>query len=372
MVFGRSLYVRTEPPDYLAQRLIETEEVIFATRLHSIRILPRVLLWLGSVLLAIIVTFAVPDGAILVSAPLWILVSPAAFCYMFIRLWNWTSEWYIATNARMIHVRVFLFTDDKLQPMSQVTDLTHKVEFWGEVFGYGTFIFETAGQNQAFDKLPFVPQSHRLYRELMRAKFGNSDGEVYRASPVYTSRFHQLLTEMGSFLPWLDRAPEPLPEGESNKAEESVEENSTDPHDTLRPTAEIPTVNQRLLDDAADDPQRTTRAHATSRRPRLDDNFDTIHAPHQAPPVDEPDYDTSDFEDRHYDDLSPEEIVDLLYSEGKSDVIDGDDSRFDTGTYEDLYTQPHGIIDAEIVTDDDNDPTYLVTDSSVDTFRDAQ
>lgn len=372
MVFGRSLYVRTEPPDYLAQRLIETEEVIFATRLHSIRILPRVLLWLGSVLLAVLVTFLVPDSAIMVSAPLWILVSPAAFCYMFVRLWSWTSEWYIATNARMIHVRVFLFTDDKLQPMSQVTDLTHKVEFWGEVFGYGTFIFETAGQNQAFDKLPYVPQSHRLYRELMRAKFGNSDGEVYRASPVYTSRFHQLLTELGSFLPWLDRAPEPEPEANDNATEETPQETATATHDTLRPTTEIPTVNQQLLDDAAEGAQPTRHTRATSRRPRLDDDFDTRHAHPHTPPPAEPAYDTSDFEDHHYDDLSPEEIMDLLYAEGKGDVIDGDNSRFESTAYEDLYTQPQGIIDAEIVTDDDTDPTYLVTDSSVDTFRDGQ
>jgi len=57
-----------------------------------------------------------------------------------------------------------------------VTDMTFRQSFPGRIFGYGTFILESAGQDQALSNVPFIPYPEQLYLEVCELLFPNQDG----------------------------------------------------------------------------------------------------------------------------------------------------------------------------------------------------
>jgi hypothetical protein len=60
-----------------------------------------------------------------------------------------------------------------VMPLRRITDLTWKETFWGQVFDYGTFRFESAGQQQGLDVIDFMPHADALYKRLSELMFGS-------------------------------------------------------------------------------------------------------------------------------------------------------------------------------------------------------
>ena len=48
-------------------------------------------------------------------------------------------------------------------PLSKVTDMSFQRSFGGRILGYGELIVESAGQNQALDRVPYIPYPEQLY-----------------------------------------------------------------------------------------------------------------------------------------------------------------------------------------------------------------
>ena len=56
-------------------------------------------------------------------------------------------------------------------PSEKVTDLGYERTPMGQILGYGTFIFESAGQDQALDRVTWVPRPDSRYRLIIAALF---------------------------------------------------------------------------------------------------------------------------------------------------------------------------------------------------------
>ena len=63
-----------------------------------------------------------------------------------------------------------------LLPLRRITDLTWQETLLGQVLGYGTFRFESAGQDQALRHLTFMPDAQTRYREVSELLFGSDCG----------------------------------------------------------------------------------------------------------------------------------------------------------------------------------------------------
>ena len=50
-----------------------------------------------------------------------------------------------------------------MMPMSKVTDMSFQRSFGGRILGYGELIVESAGQNQALDRVTYIPYPEQLY-----------------------------------------------------------------------------------------------------------------------------------------------------------------------------------------------------------------
>ena len=64
-----------------------------------------------------------------------------------------------------------------MMPLSKVTDMSFRRSFAGRIFGYGEFIVESAGQDQALSRIDHIPYPEQLYLEVCGMLFPSSAGD---------------------------------------------------------------------------------------------------------------------------------------------------------------------------------------------------
>ena len=62
-----------------------------------------------------------------------------------------------------------------MMPLTKVTDMAYERSVPGRIFGYGRFVLESAGQDQALHKVTFVPDPDHHYRVMCAEIFGVGD-----------------------------------------------------------------------------------------------------------------------------------------------------------------------------------------------------
>jgi hypothetical protein len=62
-----------------------------------------------------------------------------------------------------------------MMPLVKVTDMSFQRDLEGRLLGYGTFILESAGQDQAFRVVDHLPYPEQLYLEVCGLIFPNKD-----------------------------------------------------------------------------------------------------------------------------------------------------------------------------------------------------
>ena len=79
---------------------------------------------------------------------------------------EWSNDRFIVTDRRIMLVMGILTRKVAMMPLMRVTDLTFERPVVGRLLGYGTFVFESAGQDQALHKVKFLPEPNLLYRDV--------------------------------------------------------------------------------------------------------------------------------------------------------------------------------------------------------------
>jgi uncharacterized membrane protein YdbT with pleckstrin-like domain len=64
-----------------------------------------------------------------------------------------------------------------MMPLSKVTDMSFQRSLLGRMLGYGEFVLESAGQDQALSTVPFIPYPETLYLEVCQMLFPSSDDD---------------------------------------------------------------------------------------------------------------------------------------------------------------------------------------------------
>jgi uncharacterized membrane protein YdbT with pleckstrin-like domain len=76
---------------------------------------------------------------------------------------NWAVDYFVITSQRLMLTTGLLTRKVAMMPMSKVTDMSFRRSFGGRLLGYGELIVESAGQNQALDRVPYIPYPEQLY-----------------------------------------------------------------------------------------------------------------------------------------------------------------------------------------------------------------
>jgi hypothetical protein len=89
---------------------------------------------------------------------------------------DWYHEVLIVTDKRLLLLTGIFSRNVAIMPLVKVTDLTFYRSSTGLLLGYGKFIVESAGQDQALSTIDFVPRPEQLYIQISNLLFGGDKG----------------------------------------------------------------------------------------------------------------------------------------------------------------------------------------------------
>src|SRR5215471_6904086 len=85
---------------------------------------------------------------------------------MLFKIWNWLEDYFVVTSQRLLLATGVWTRTINMMPLSKVTDMRFERSGWGRVLGYGKFVVESAGQEQALQTVDFLPYPEQLYLEV--------------------------------------------------------------------------------------------------------------------------------------------------------------------------------------------------------------
>jgi membrane protein YdbS with pleckstrin-like domain len=161
-------------PD-LKRYILPTEKVVVATRRHKAVLLGPIAWTVAAFLVVLgIVANTPPDGQDAVNW-LW-LVWLAVFARLAFKWVEWRHEWFVATDKRLLLLYGLVIHKVAMMPLVKVTDMGYTRTPVGQLLGFGRFVLESAGQDQALRQIDYVPHPDATYRTLC--------AEIFPAPPA--------------------------------------------------------------------------------------------------------------------------------------------------------------------------------------------
>lgn len=144
--------------------LLPGEDVVLATRRHWAVLIGPTLRFLPVLLVGGWLFLLDPDNAVTSTAGLVLLLG--ALAWYALRVGEWWMRHFIVTRRRVLLTSGVIVRTVTLLPLRRITDLTWEETFFGQILGYGSFRFESAGQDQALRHITFMPDAKKVYREV--------------------------------------------------------------------------------------------------------------------------------------------------------------------------------------------------------------
>jgi len=79
---------------------------------------------------------------------------------------NWYVDYFVVTSQRMLLTSGIVTRKVAMMPLVKVTDMSFQRDTLGRMLGYGEFILESAGQDQALRTVDHLPYPEQLYLEV--------------------------------------------------------------------------------------------------------------------------------------------------------------------------------------------------------------
>jgi uncharacterized membrane protein YdbT with pleckstrin-like domain len=162
------------PPADVDRYLLPHEQEVITVRKHPAVLLASVAWVVGALIVAAVASDTIFRHN---SSLTWIVWG--AWGLVFLRfLWeaaNWAVGYFVVTSHRFILTSGLLSRKVAMMPLAKVTDMTFQRSFLGRVLGYGKFILESAGQDQALSTVDHIPYPEQLYLEVCALLFPSKD-----------------------------------------------------------------------------------------------------------------------------------------------------------------------------------------------------
>ncbi|MCG2799195.1 MAG: PH domain-containing protein [Cellulomonas sp.] len=161
-----------------ARYVVGRERLVFTTRRHVATVIEPLATSVAAFVIVVWLMWemepVVGDG-ILVLSLVW-LVALGRFWY---RAAEWWFSWFGSTDRRLLLTTGLVTHKVAMMPLEKVTDMSYTRSALGQVLGYGRFVMESAGQEQALRTINFIPHPDETYRLLCATIFGRtwSDAE---------------------------------------------------------------------------------------------------------------------------------------------------------------------------------------------------
>jgi len=138
-------------------------------------------------------------------------------------VWNWAVDYFVITSKRILLTSGVFTRNVAMMPLSKVTDMSFRRSLAGRMLGFGEFVVESAGQDQALRSIDHVPYPEDLYVRICGWIFeadepgredkdgSESDAEVLLEEypPVIEGSFENPHDPVSDETELLDEPPEP-------------------------------------------------------------------------------------------------------------------------------------------------------------------
>ena len=179
-------------PASVNRYLLPHERQVISVHEHpAVLIGPIALVLLGLAIAGFVSNSGVTHGnstAILIIWGLWVLL----LLWLGVKIWDWAVNYFVVTSHRLILAKGVVVRKVGMLPLGKVTDMSFQRTTIGRILGYGEFIVESAGQDQALRNVKFIPYPEQLYLEVCGLIFKDEE-QPTEASDV-ASELAQVLT----------------------------------------------------------------------------------------------------------------------------------------------------------------------------------
>ena len=198
-------------PSSVSRYLLPHERQVISVHQH-----PAVLIW---PIFLVVIGLAVAgwlssavahgnNGAIVVIWGLWGIL----LLWLAWRVIQWIVVYFVITSQRLLLVKGFPYRRANMMPLAKVTDMSFNRSPMGQILGYGEFVVESAGQDQALSNVNYLPYPEQLYLEVCGLIFKETDKDDGTGTPTDAERsseheldrlesvMNQLETVLGNFV----------------------------------------------------------------------------------------------------------------------------------------------------------------------------
>jgi uncharacterized membrane protein YdbT with pleckstrin-like domain len=164
-------------PASVYKHLLPHERQVITVRFHPAVLIRPVAEVLGGLALAGLLSTTVVRSngtAMLVVWLLWLVL----VIRLLIKIYEWLEDYFVVTSQRLLLAKGILTRTVNMMPLSKVTDMSFRRSAMGRILGYGEFVVESAGQDQALRRVDHLPYPEQLYLEVCGLIFkekGDSD-----------------------------------------------------------------------------------------------------------------------------------------------------------------------------------------------------
>ena len=152
-------------PNAVNKYLLPHEHQVITVRKHpAVLLRPISVTLLGLVIAAVISTTVARHNADVVGF-VWI-VWAVLLVWLAYKVWVWSQDYFIVTSRRMLLATGVITRKVAMMPLVKVTDMSFQRSSLGRLLGYGEFILESAGQDQALRRVDHIPYPEQLYLEV--------------------------------------------------------------------------------------------------------------------------------------------------------------------------------------------------------------
>jgi membrane protein YdbS with pleckstrin-like domain len=159
--------------ELIARYLFPTERFRGEWRRHKIHLVTPIAVGVvGTVGLGLLGGFlstTLPAGGLV--GLLAVLVWLAVMVWVGWRFADWHFDRFILTNKRVMKVDGIIKRNVGMMPLARVTDMKYEQSWMGRLLNYGTFVLESAGQDQALREVEHLPNPNELYLRVVEEMY---------------------------------------------------------------------------------------------------------------------------------------------------------------------------------------------------------
>jgi membrane protein YdbS with pleckstrin-like domain len=161
-----------EASTLVSRYLFPTEKFRGEWKKHWVHLLPEIGISAGATFaLGWLVGFLAKHSQTGIFATLAVLVWLGVMGWAGWRVADWYNDRFVLTNKRLMVINGLITRTVGMMPLVRVTDMKYQQSPLGRMLNYGTFVVESAGQDQALREVKPLPNPNELYLRIVEEMY---------------------------------------------------------------------------------------------------------------------------------------------------------------------------------------------------------